>query len=151
MISTLCRIRRRKASSTRSLGSRLVENMVSCSKGTWNCWPEASDRIVDAIFQRHDPAIEQFLGTAQLPAEVVDEEDAAVRLDVHRHLIIVRLGRVIQVEHGQVQFAAGDDDRPLDLHPALIDGAGVEQPPNGRLVVFQARRRPSSSAGSCTA
>src|SRR5262249_60894025 len=41
---TLWRMRRRKASSTRSAGSRLVEKMISCSKGTSNFLPEARVR-----------------------------------------------------------------------------------------------------------
>ncbi len=36
---TLCRMRRRNASSTRSFGSRFVLKMMSCSNGTWNFLP----------------------------------------------------------------------------------------------------------------
>ena len=63
--------------------------MMSCSKGTSNFLPEADRQEVVAIFQGQNPAIEQFLGAAQLAAEVVDQEDAAVGLDVQRGLVEV--------------------------------------------------------------
>src|SRR5262249_39981659 len=92
---------------------------------------------VVTVFERHDPAVEQLLRAAQLPAEVVDQEDAAVGLDVQRSLVKVRLGVEFQVEHGQVQFTARNDNRPADAYPARIDRSGIEQAPDGRFLVFQ--------------
>src|SRR5581483_2424535 len=93
---------------------------------------------VVAIFERQDPAIEQLLGTAQLAAEVVDEKDAAVGLDVQRCLVEVGLGVIAKVEHLQVEFAAGDNDGAADADPTGVDGAGVEQAADGGLVVLEA-------------
>jgi hypothetical protein len=78
---------------------------VSCSNGTWELWPGGQRNVVEAVLQRHDPAVEQLLGAARLPAEVVAEEDAAAGL--HRQgRLVVRPSAELQVEHGQVRLAA---------------------------------------------
>ena len=58
------------------------------------------------------------MGADELAAEVVDEEDAAVGLEVDRGLVEVGLGVVAKVEHAQVEFAAGDDHRPAECGPS---------------------------------
>ena len=76
-------------------------------------------------FQRENPAVEELFGAAKLSAEIVDEEDTAVRLDMQRGLVEVGLGVVTQVEHAQIQLAACDDDGAAGPHPAGVDGPGV--------------------------
>src|SRR5262249_4736503 len=39
-------------------------------------------QVVDATLERHDPSVEQILGSHPLPSEVVDEEDASVGLEL---------------------------------------------------------------------
>src|SRR5207244_11913336 len=75
-----------------------------------------SQKVVSA-FQRHDPAVEKLLGAAQLSAEVINQEDAAIRFHMQRRLIKVGLGVEAQVEHFQIQLAAGNDHRSLGLYP----------------------------------
>ncbi len=92
--------------------------MISCSKGTWNFLPLDNREEIVAVFERQNPAIEQFLGADNLPAEVVDEEHAAVGLEVDRGLIELGLGVVAEVEHFERQFAAGHDHRADDATPS---------------------------------
>src|SRR5262245_21778567 len=54
--------------------------------------------VVDSRLHRHDPAVEQVLRSHALTAEVVYDEDAAVRLDLQRSGVELRLGRVTQVQ-----------------------------------------------------
>src|SRR5262249_60003502 len=51
------------------------------------------------VFQGQNPPVEEFLRTDDLPSEVVDQENAAVGLEVDRGLVKVRVGIVPQVEH----------------------------------------------------
>src|SRR5262249_11187154 len=95
-------------------------------------------QIVVAVFQRHDPAIEQVTGADQLSAEIVNEEDAAVGFQMQRRLIEVGIDAVAQIEHAEIQFTTGDDDRPADTHPARIDSISIHQPTNGGFVIVKA-------------
>ena len=82
---------------------------------------------VETFFQRHDPAVQQFVGAHPLPAEVVDHQRAAIALQLHRRFADAgrSVARHFQVVHRQ--FAADDDRRPADADPALVDLAVVEQ------------------------
>ena len=104
----------------RSSGSRLVEKMMSSSKGMLKLLPVWSLRIVDAAFEWHDPAIEQVGGADELTAEVVDDEAAAEGLYVQGRLVIVAVGVIAEVEHIERELAAGDDERPAARNPAGI-------------------------------
>lgn len=76
--------------------------------------------VVDAFFERQNPPVEKIPGADDLPAEVIDEEHAAVGFDVERPGVEVAGAVVSQVEHVEREFAAGDDDRPLDASPTEI-------------------------------
>src|SRR5207244_680659 len=89
-------------------------------------------------FQGKNPAVEQLFGTAQLPAEVVDEEDAAVGFHVQRGLVEVRLGIVAQIEHFQIQLTAGDDDGAARPNPAWVHRTRIQKSAYGRFVILHA-------------
>ena len=76
---------------------------------------------VVAFLQRHDPAVQQLVDPHPLAAEVVDHQRAAVALQLQRRLADAGRGvdRHFQLRHGQL--AAGDDRRPADADPALVD------------------------------
>ena len=77
-------------------------------------------QIVDPVFQRHDPAVQQLLGPDALAAEVVHEQHAAVGFHLQRRLVELRNRVEGQVEHLERQFAAHGDDRPLDADPPAV-------------------------------
>src|SRR5205823_3234292 len=93
-------------------------------------------QVVMPTLKGKDPAVEEFLWAYKLPAEVVNEEDSSVSLDMQGGLVKVRLGVVPKIEHPEVQLAAGDYDRPPHAHPARIDGAGVQETANRRLIIL---------------
>ena len=57
-----------------------------------------------------------------LPPEVVDGEQAAVRLHVRWRLVIAESGVVGEVQVFVAQFAADEDERAADTQPAAVDG-----------------------------
>ena len=81
----------------------------------------AQREIVDMVLHGRDEAIEELLGRHAFAAEVIDEEHAAVGLEMRRRLVIALRGDVDQVEQIERQFAADDDQRPADANPAVID------------------------------
>ena len=94
--------------------------MISSSNGNAEAFAGVQLEIVDAAFQRHDPAVEQVGGADELAAEVVDDEAAAQRLHVQRRLVEVAVRVVAQVEHVEREFAAGDDERTPAGNPAGV-------------------------------
>ena len=60
-----------------------MANTTSSMNGSSNFCPVLQRQEVDAAFERHDPAVQQIARRAPLPAEVVDDQHAAVgdRLD----------------------------------------------------------------------
>ena len=76
---------------------------------------------IDAAFERHDPAVEQSLGRDDLPPEIVDDEDAAQRLDMQRRFVEFRLRVEAQIEHFQRELAARHDEGPPAGNPALVE------------------------------
>ena len=76
--------------------------------------------MVDAAFERADPAVEQRDGGHLLPAEVVDDERAAVGLELQRRLVDLRVVVVHQLQAVPRQLAARPDDRAAHAHPAAI-------------------------------
>ena len=80
-------------------------------------------QVVDAALERHDPAVQQVLRTHPLAAEVVDQEDAAVGLQLQRRLVELRQRVERQVEHVERELAADHHDRTADAHPAPIPWA----------------------------
>src|SRR3954453_12652770 len=75
-------------------------------------------QIFDPAFQGDDPPVEEFLGTYDLTAEVVDDERAAEGFDVQRGLVELRQRIEAEVEHLQRQLAAGDDEWPPTGDPS---------------------------------
>ena len=64
----------------------------------FECIAAVQGEVVDALFHRHDPAVEQLFGLDHLAAKVIDDQDAAVRLPLQRSDIELRLRRVPQLE-----------------------------------------------------
>ena len=89
--------------------------------------------VVDAAFQRHDPAIQQLRRVDLLAAEIVDEKHAVQRLHVQGRVVGAGVGVVAQLEHVEGEFAAGDCDGAAADHPAGVEcldlqaAAGGEQ------------------------
>src|SRR2546430_1847068 len=77
--------------------------------------------VVDALLERNDPAVEEVFRRDALPAEVVDHEDAAVRLHLERRLVELRGLVVDEVERLERQLAARHHDRPLRHDPAVVE------------------------------
>src|SRR5439155_5414945 len=82
-------------------------------------------QVVDALLQRHDPAVEEVLRRDPLAAEVVDHEDPAVRLHLERGFVELRRFVVDEVERLEGELAAGHDDRPLADDPAVVEAQPV--------------------------
>ena len=80
-------------------------------------------QVVDAFVQGHNPTVQQVSGAGQLPAEIVDEQHAAIGLQLERRFVEAGVLIVNQVEGFQSQFAANDDVGTMDAHPALIGRA----------------------------
>ncbi len=85
----------------------------------------AQRQVVDAPIERHDPAVEQFLGRHQLAAEVVDDEHAVVGLHLDRSEVHAIRRFVGEVEHRALQLTAGDDRRAAAQHPARVELVGL--------------------------
>ena len=91
---------------------------------------------VDAAFERRDPAVEQRVRRALLPAEVVDDEHAAVGDELDRRAVELRHRAVGQVERVERQLAADRDERPPAADP----------PPVVRVLRFEAHGCPRPAA-----
>src|SRR5919198_128998 len=74
-------------------------------------------QVVEAALERHDPAVQQLLRADALPSEVVDEEHAAVGLQLNRRFVELRERVERQVELVERQLAADHDDRTANPHP----------------------------------
>jgi hypothetical protein len=96
--------------------------------------PAASIEEVDPALERHDPAVDEIVGLHALTAEVVGDEDTAGGLQVGGRLVALRDGIEAEVEHLDVELAAGHDDRATAAHPALVGVGGVELAFRHRLV-----------------
>src|SRR2546426_5439335 len=83
--------------------------------------PGVQREVVDALLERHDPAVQEVLRRHALAAEVVDHEDAAVRLHLERSLVELRGLVVDEVERLERELAAGHDDWPLRDDPAVVE------------------------------
>ena len=101
--------------------------MINWSNGTWIFLPVAKVEIVVATFERDDPAVEQFGGVDPLAAEVVDQQAAAVALELDRGFADVGGGVVANFEVVHRQFAADDDGGPVNLHPAHVGMGRLKQ------------------------
>src|ERR1035441_102181 len=53
-------------------------------------------QIVDVLFQRDHPAVQQILWLHDLPAEIVDHEGSADRLDMQGRLVEIRFFNIAQ-------------------------------------------------------
>ena len=82
--------------------------------------PGMQGQVIDPVFQRNDPAVEQVARAHLLAAKVVDQQDPAVGFHLERRL--VKFVHIVehQVQAGQGQLAADDDKRPADAHPARV-------------------------------
>src|SRR5438309_3670045 len=78
-------------------------------------------QVVDALLERNDPPVEQVLRCDALPSEVVDHEDAAVRLHLERRLVELRVLVEDEVERLESELAAGHDDRALRDDPTVVE------------------------------
>ena len=94
--------------------------MINCSKGTWIFLPGGKREEIVAVFQRDDPAVEQLGRLDPLPAEVVDQQAAAVALHLQRGFADVAVRIVADFQAVHRQLAADDHRRPADLHPTPV-------------------------------
>ena len=76
---------------------------------------------VIAFFERHDPAVEQFVNGHSLAAKVVDQKDSAITLQLERGLADFRrrVLRHFQLTHREL--SACDHRRAVNAYPALIN------------------------------
>ena len=101
----------------------------------------AQHQVVVATVHRHDPAVHQLARRDHLAAQVVDQEEAVVGLEVRRSLVVAGARVVHQVEHVERELAAGDHDWAAAQHPAPVVRARLSSERSGAA---------SSCAGSCT-
>src|SRR5579862_4256131 len=87
-----------------------------------NCHFPAAEKfqVVHAPFHGNDPAIEHLGGTAQLASEVVNQINAVVGLQLVGCIVDLRGRIVVQIQHRQSQFTAGDDEGTAALDPAAV-------------------------------
>ncbi len=83
---------------------------------------------IAALFQRHDPTVQQLVDAHPLAAEIVDHQRAAVALQLQRRLADAGRGVGGHVELRHRQFAAGDDRGPADANPAFVDLPLIHRP-----------------------
>src|SRR5580700_3771076 len=81
--------------------------------------------VVDAVFERDDPAVEEGGGADELAAKVVDDEAATQRLDMEGRLVIMADGVVEEVEHLEGELAAGNEKGPAAGNPAVVENIGA--------------------------
>ena len=98
----------------------------------------AGDRrqVIVLFLERHDPAVEQIHRSHLLAAEVVDHEDAAVRLHLQRGFVVFADRVVCKVQHRQREFAADDDRGPLDLDVPPVEFVRLFQQPAVRVFLI---------------
>ena len=77
-------------------------------------------QIVHAPLHRHNPAVQHFGRSGQLPAEIVNQVDSVVGLQLEGRFVDLRRFVIAQVEHVQRQLAAADDERPPALRPSPV-------------------------------
>ena len=79
---------------------------------------------IQAVFKRHDPAVEQVAWADELAAKVVDQQDAAVGFNLEGGFI--KFIDIIenQVKPGQGQFTANDNEGPANAQPARVAAYG---------------------------
>ncbi len=82
--------------------------------------PRLQRQEVDAAFERHDPAVQQLARRARLPAEIVDDQHAAVGDRLHGRPVEPHRRAVAQLELVQRQLAAHHDHRTAAADPAAI-------------------------------
>src|SRR5439155_18385269 len=78
-------------------------------------------QVVHALLERDDPPVEKILRRDALTSEVVDHEDATVRLHLERRLVELRGLVVDEVERLERELAAGHDDGTLADDPAVVE------------------------------
>ncbi len=81
----------------------------------------AEREVVDLTVERNDPPVQELLGGHRLTAEVIDDEDAVVRLELEWSEIGAHLAIEAQVQHAGVQLPAGDDGGAMTHHPTGIE------------------------------
>ena len=90
-------------------------------------------QVIDAPLQRDDQAIQKGPGRRVLPAEVIEQEDATVRLQMDGRLVITHQRIEGGRELGRGQLATSLDEGPFDEHPPGVEIHG--QLPLDALVV----------------
>ena len=94
-------------------------------------------QVIDAVLQRDNPAVQQVARAHLLAAKVVDQQDAAVGLDLKRRFIIFERIVKHQIQTSQGQLAARHNEWAFDTHPARIAaGAGAQRPGAGGRGIF---------------
>ena len=86
-------------------------------EGDLDLHPTGEGKEVNAAIQRHDPAVQQFFGTDALAAEIVDDEDAVVGLELHGADIEAADRVELQVEHLDGQLSADLDGGAVAADP----------------------------------
>ena len=76
--------------------------------------------MIDAAIERHDPAVEQFAGRKNLPAEVVDDQNAVVGFHLARRDETPGSFVQLQFQHLRRQLAAHRNARPFADGPPRV-------------------------------
>ena len=98
-------------------------------EGDFELASRVQGHVIHAVFERDDPAVEQVARAHLLAAKIVNQQDAAIGLDLERGF--VKFMRVVedQVEACEGQLAADHDERTADLDPARVAPRGRTQVP----------------------
>ncbi len=73
------------------------------------------------LFERHDPPVQQLGWRDPLAAKIVDDENAAIALQLQRRLADAACAVRADFEAFQGQFAPDDNRGPPDAHPPRVD------------------------------
>lgn len=80
---------------------------------------------VDVTVERHDPPVQELLGSQRLAAEVVDGQHPVVGEHLQRGEVHAGLGLVVEVELVGLHLATDDHARPLAAHPPTVEALGL--------------------------
>src|SRR5262245_24976204 len=77
--------------------------------------------MIDAVLEWIDPAVEQLPRFDALAAEIVEQEGAAVRLQMQRRFVVAAALAIGEIESLQGQIATDDDEGTPHAYPPAID------------------------------
>ena len=76
-------------------------------------------QVIYFVFQGNDPSIQKLVRFHGLTPAIIQQERAAVGLQVQRRLMVTEPGIITEIQVFESEFAADHNERAFDAHPAL--------------------------------